>query len=74
MRIHVAGVFAVAVSVLASTSVYAGTYYLRADPEILERIRAFRPDVLGISTTTDERHNARYWKSCHSGSFSKIQR
>ena len=31
MRTHVAGIVAVAVSVLASASVNAGTYYLRAD-------------------------------------------
>ena len=35
--------------------------YLNADGEVVQRIRAFRPDVLGISTTTGERHNARFW-------------
>ena len=35
--------------------------YLKADMEVVERIRAFRPDILGISTTTCQRYNARFW-------------
>ena len=35
--------------------------YLNEDPDVVARILAFRPDVLGISTTTSERHNARFW-------------
>jgi len=41
--------------------------YLSADMEVVERIRAFRPDVLGISTTTGERHNARFWAGLMKG-------
>lgn len=35
--------------------------YLKADMGVVEKIRAFRPDLLGISTTTCQRHNARFW-------------
>jgi radical SAM superfamily enzyme YgiQ (UPF0313 family) len=35
--------------------------YLKADMEVVGRIRAFRPDILGISTTTCQRYNARFW-------------
>lgn len=35
--------------------------YLKPDMEVVEKIRAFRPDILGISTTTCQRYNARYW-------------
>jgi hypothetical protein len=35
--------------------------YLNDDPEIVSRSLVFGPDALGISTTTSERHNARFW-------------